>query len=166
MSKQKAMALLEKWCRDHTGVQFIESNLRIRGVICGTSSPPSPPAFTFFGYSGITAPVIPGTWNKAWVEETSGGGIQEIHAELKSGEGYKIRRGLSFADERAVAAVHAHLERWKEQGKKLHISLIHACYALAFSGTITDVVDVFCFIQHAKNRELLVLSLSEVLCCS
>ena len=159
----RAISLLAEWARNRTSVEFLDSrsHLRYPGVLASSEKLKT---FTFFGYAGISAPITPTSWTRVEIREA--GGYKAIYTESEHGEGYTIRRDrVHKSTEDEVKVVREQFSKWKEQGTKLSVFLTHACYALAFSGKVSNIVDVSCFLEHDTTPgELLVVSLNDVIC--
>jgi hypothetical protein len=160
-----AIAVLSKWAKEKSSVEFIDSlsGLRFPGRLVD-SSLENVIAFDFFGAAGIITGTLPFVWKKTTVRSSPGEEIVLI--EEDDGRRFSIRKDLSRqSPDKDIKLVMEKLSHWQNAKTNVYVSIsLQSNCGFAFLGTVDQVMDTAAIIKPDNSDGAVLLVLNGCIC--
>jgi uncharacterized protein YueI len=160
-----AIAMLSKWAKEKSSVEFIDSlsGLRFPGRLVDSSGE-HVIAFDFYGAAGIVGGTLSCVWKKITVNSTPG--WETVNIEEIEGRRFSIRKDLSRqSPDKDIKLVMEKLSHWQNAKTNVYvnISLQYNC-GFAFLGTVDQVMDSAAIIKPDNSDGVFALVLNGCIC--
>ena len=155
-----AIAMLSKWAKEKSPVEFIDSlsGLRFPGHLID-STDEDVIALDFVGATGIRAGTLLFVWKKITVDSRQGWEI--VNIEENDGRRFSIRKDLSRqSPDQKIKLVMEKLSHWQNAKTYVYVNIsLHSNCGFLFLGTIDQVMDSAAIIKPdgSDGRVMLVL---------
>jgi hypothetical protein len=159
-----AIAMLSKWAKEKSPVEFIDSlsGLRFPGHLVDSSSE-NLLTFDFVGAGGILAGTLPFLWKKITVDSRGWGCV---NIEEDTGRRFTIRKDLSRqSPDEEIKLVMEKLSHWQNAKTNVYVSVsLRSTCGFLFLGTIDQVMDGAAIIKPDGSDGRVMLALPGCIC--